>query len=147
MRTINHFYLEHPCLWQVEDSWDGFKWIVPDDSRQNIIVFRRIDEKDNELVVICNFAPVARPDYRIGVPQAKGYSVLLCSNDPDFGGTGTSYHDELFCENIPSHSFQYSIKAFIPPLSTIWLKPNGLKKRRASKQKQPTVPHPKTEAL
>ena len=65
------FYLEHACLWQVEDSLGRLPVdLAHDDHAQNIIVFRRIDDNGDELVVVCNFAPVTREDYRIGVPDA-----------------------------------------------------------------------------
>jgi len=130
VRVLNHFYLEHAALWQVEDSWDGFKWIVPDDSSQNIVAFRRIDEKENELVVICNFAPVERKGYRIGVPQAESYVRVLCSDDAGFGGTGGAGPEVVPCEEIPSHTSNWSIAVRIPPLSAIWLRPEGQAKSR-----------------
>jgi len=129
VKALNHFYLEHPPLWQVEDSWDGFKWIVPDDSGQNIVVFRRIDEKDNELIVVCNFAPVERAEYRFGVPWAESYRQVLCSDDIAFGGAGGGNPGDIPCEEIPFHKKEYSISIRIPALSALWLRANNPQKQ------------------
>ena len=122
VRTLNHFYLKEPALWQVENSWEGFQWIVPNDTNQNIIVFRRIDEKERELIVVCNFSPVLRQDYRIGVPHAKSYTQVLCSDDLAFGGTGQGNPANIPCENIPMHNSEHSISLTVPPLSVTWLR-------------------------
>ncbi|MDR2908368.1 MAG: 1,4-alpha-glucan branching protein GlgB [Oscillospiraceae bacterium] len=131
VRTLNHFYKDNSCLWQVEDSWEGFSWIVPDDAGQNIVVFRRIDEGGAELIVVCNFAPVARPRYRVGLNDAVGYRRVLCSDDVEFGGGGLyRQEDEIPCEEIPFHGFPQSMELIVPPLCALWLKPVKQKRKR-----------------
>jgi len=133
VRALNQFYLEHSCFWQIEDSWDGFQWVVADDSVQNIIVFRRIDENENEVVVVCNFSPVERHGYRFGVVQASGYTCLLSSDEEHFGGGGRHPKSKIACEDIPSHGFSQSIKINLPPLSVLFLGPEGLHKQQDKK--------------
>ena len=101
VKELNHFYLKTKPLWQVDDSWDGFTWISHDDNTQNIIAFRRIDEKGDEIVVVCNFAPVKREHYRIGVPDYCTFKELLNSDDVRFGGTGVSNKEPVKVEDIP----------------------------------------------
>ena len=60
VRELNHFYLEHPQLWENDSDWDGFQWIDCDDRDRSIVTFRRISRSGKELVVICNFCPVVR---------------------------------------------------------------------------------------
>lgn len=122
VRELNHFYLENPCFWQIEDSWDGFSWIAHDDNVRNIIAFRRIDEKDNELVVICNFAPVTREQYRVGVPDATSYTEILNTEDERFGGGGVKNEGTIRVKKVPDHEFKQSIEITVPPLSVIFLK-------------------------
>ncbi|MEG1428287.1 MAG: 1,4-alpha-glucan branching protein GlgB [Hydrogenoanaerobacterium sp.] len=132
VREINHIYLNNACLWQIEDSWDGFQWISHDDHAQNIVSFRRIDEAGNELVVLCNFCPLGRTNYRIGVPDAGAYIEVLNSDNQIFGGSGT-LNGEVPVEDEPMHGFEQSIALSIPPLSCIILKP--VFKRRKHKKK------------
>ncbi len=122
VRAVNHFYLENACMWQIEDSWDGFKWISHDDHAQNIVSFRRIDEQGNEVVVLCNFCPVGREAYRIGVPDAAAYTEVLSTDDTAFGGTGIS-NGKVLVEDIEMHGFNQSIEFQVPPLSCLYFKP------------------------
>ncbi len=135
--TINKFYKENPPLWQVEDNWDGFQWIDHHDHLQNIISFRRIDEKGEEVVIVCNFAPVLRKDYRVGVPYARTYKEVLNTDWEEFGGTGQGNPKAIRCEYTPMHGFESSISLTIPPLSTLYLK---AQKPRARKKKADTTP-------
>ena len=137
VKELNHFYLKTKPLWQVDDSWDGFTWISHDDNTQNIIAFRRIDEKGDEIVVVCNFAPVKREHYRIGVPDYCSFKELLNSDDVRFGGTGVSNKEPVKVEDIPLHGYETSMEITIPPMSTVYFK--GLRKRKRSKVKVSAV--------
>jgi len=130
VRELNHMYLRHPCFWQIDDSWEGFQWIVANDPIQNIVIFRRIDEKENEIVFICNFSPVTRENYRFGVVRPGGYSCLLCSDEERFGGSGNFPLVVTSCDDTPSHGFEQSIEITIPPLSALWLAPKKQHKRK-----------------
>jgi 1,4-alpha-glucan branching enzyme len=137
IRELNHFYIKNPPMWQIEDSWDGFKWVVPDDHRQNIVVLRRMDEKGAELIMAVNFSPVRREGYRFGVPDARAYTEVFTSDKIGFGGTGIE-NGTVKCEAVPSHGFTKSICVTVPPLSAIWFKPVALKKAPAAPaQKKP----------
>ena len=136
VKALNHFYLETPCFWQVDDSWDGFSWIAHDDHAQNIIVFRRMDEKGNEIVVLCNFAPVTRENYRIGVPAATSYDEIFNTDDVRFGGSGVVNKGAIRVKNVADHAYKQSITLTVPPLATIFLKgrPKKVKVEPVKKQ-------------
>ena len=88
VKTLNEFYKKTPALWQNDFSWEGFEWIVSDDNSNSVIAFRRKDKDQKEIIAVCNFTPVRRENYRIGVPFAGTYEVLLNSDDECFGGSG-----------------------------------------------------------
>ena len=134
VRELNHFYLKTPCLWQVDDSWDGFNWIAHDDHARNIIAFRRIDQEGKDLVVVCNFAPVTREDYRIGVPPATSYDEIFNTDDIRFGGSGVVNKGAIRVKNIPDHGMKQSIQMTIPPLAVVFLKGRPKKARTTSKK-------------
>ncbi len=131
VRDLNHFYLANACLWQVEDSWDGFNWLAHDDHARNIIVFRRIDENGGDLVVVCNFAPVTREDYRIGVPDATSYDEIFNTDDVKYGGSGVVNRGAIRVKNQPDHDMKQSITLTVPPLAAVFLKGRP---RRAEKK-------------
>ncbi|WP_242984926.1 alpha amylase C-terminal domain-containing protein, partial [Clostridium sp. 2-1] len=79
-RDLNHFYLDTPALWQVDFSWEGFSWISNDDYTQSVIAFRRIDKEGGEVLAVCNFLPVRRDNYSVGVPAAGIYAEIFSSD-------------------------------------------------------------------
>ncbi len=135
-RKLNRFYAEHPPLWERDDSWDGFSWIANDDYQQSVIAFRRFDDKGEELIVVCNFVPVERREYRIGVPYKGSYKLLFNSDAMEFGGSGAA-EKAVKSEAIPMHGFDNSIALTLAPLSTMFFKPVPYKKRRSTKKSAP----------
>ena len=119
--SLNHFYRDNPPLWDDDFSWNGFSWIAHDDYSQSVIVFRRIDRKGKELIAVCNFTPVQREMYRIGVPAAGTYSEVFTTNAAEFGGTGV-LNSTKASEAVPMHGFAQSLSLTLPPLSVIYLK-------------------------
>ncbi|MFC4776563.1 1,4-alpha-glucan branching protein GlgB [Paenibacillus sp. GCM10023252] len=122
-RTINHLYLKEKSLWQADHSWNGYSWIDHQDHIQNIIVYLRQGKaRGEQIIVICNFAPVQRNQYRIGVPMSGSYLELLNSDAAEFGGEGISSGGSLKAERIPWHNQRFSLELTMPPMSVIWLK-------------------------
>ena len=85
---LNRFYLTHPALWEIDDSWEGFQWIDPDDRDDSLITFRRIAKAGSELIVALNFTPVRRDDFHINVPAAGIYHEVFNSDREEYGGWG-----------------------------------------------------------
>ncbi len=115
-KALNHFYLKQSTLWELDNTWEGFQWIVPDDYMQNIIVFLRRDKQGEEMIVVCNFSPVQREQYRFGVPQSGSYRLLFSSDKAEFGG-GDYSGATLRSRKGEMHGFEQSIGVTIPPLS------------------------------
>ena len=116
-KAVNAFYLEHPELWELDFSWEGFEWIEADDNQANTIAFLRKDKKGNPLVVVCNFSPVDRTGYTIGVPAAGTYTCLFSTDDPAFGGAGRGDQAPVKSQYNPCHGKEQSITLALPPMS------------------------------
>ena len=122
VRDLNHLYLDHPAFWKNDQSWEGFQWISCDDRDNSVIAFRRIDDKGHEVIGICNFCPVKREHYRLGLPKAGEYELLLNSDEEKYGGWGTELPD-IVAEESPWDKLQYSADFTLPPLSVLFYKP------------------------
>ena len=121
-KEINHFYLKNKPLWENDFSWEGFSWISNDDYKQSVISFRRIDKKNKELIVICNFQPIKRKNYCIGVPYEGTYSEVFNSDDEKFGGAGLINDKEIKSQKIEMHGHKQSISIDLAPLSVCFIK-------------------------
>ena len=88
-RDLLHLYRKNKALYELDNDPDGFEWINKDDTFRSIFSFVR-HSKDNKknLLFVCNFTPVERPDYRVGVPRRKQYKLILNSDDVQYGGSG-----------------------------------------------------------
>ena len=115
-RDLNVFYKENPPLWEDDDSWDGYQWIQPDDSDSSVIAFRRIGTDKQELTVVCNFTPVRREGYRLGVANAGTYTCVFTSDEPKYGGTGQKIPDAI-SEEVEFREYGHSARFDIPPMS------------------------------
>ncbi len=133
-RKLNKLYLETPALWDNDDSWGGFSWISHDDYKQSVIAFRRIADDGDEVIIVCNYVPVLREDYRIGVPFEGEYELLLSTDAKEFGGADLA---KKKCETTEfgMHGFDQSISLTLPPLSVLYLKRKPGKKPRAATKK------------
>ena len=121
-KEVNHFYLENSPFWEIDYSWEGFQWISNDDYTQSVISFRRIDKQGNEIIVVCNFQPMLRENYSIGVPFDGTYSEVFNTDDTRFGGSGITNGTAIVSDRIPMHGFEQSISLTLPPMSVMYFK-------------------------
>ncbi len=142
-QKLNKFYKENSPLWQCDDSWSGFSWISNDDYKQSVVTFRRIDDNGDEIIAVCNFVPVQRDDYRIGVPQKGTYKVVFNTDAEEFGGSNLS-SKSYKSEKISMHGFENSISMTIAPLSVMYLKTTTRKKSVKADESINTVKTKKT---
>lgn len=123
VRDLNQLYLREPAFWQRDTTYEGFEWIDFNDVENSVVAFRRIaDSPAEDLIVLCNFTPVPRPGYRIGVPVAGRYLELLNSDAEVYGGSNVGNGGALETENVASHAHPQSICATLPPLGILILK-------------------------
>lgn len=120
IRELNHFYSGSSELWEQDDGWEGFQWIQPDDSDSNILSFRRINKKSDELIIACNFSPVHRDSYRIGVPKPGIYQTVFHSGSVQYGGICENTACEIIADPIQQNGYEYSLKVDLPGLSTVF---------------------------
>lgn len=128
-RDLNKFYLRTSPLWENDESWEGFSWICHDDYMQSVISFRRIDRSGKEIITVCNFVPVARDGYRIGVPYEGVYEQVLSSDDVKYGGTGLVQNGKIKSEDYSMHGYEQSITLDIPAMSVMFFTVTPKKKR------------------
>ncbi len=119
IKDLNEFYLKNTPFWQKDTDWSGFSWIAHDDHSQSVISFIRRDAKGNEIVVVCNFCPVIRKNYLIGVPKEGEYKAIFSSDSAKYGGKGIR-NPKRKTKKIPMHGFSQSISLTLPPLSTVY---------------------------
>ena len=119
VKKLNAFYLETPALWEIDFSWDGFKWISESDRDQNTIAFIRSDKNERDNISLINFSPVARHEYRIGVPKDGIYKEVFNSDSSEYGGWGHVNRDKIIADDIPMHGFPYSVALTAPPLALV----------------------------
>ncbi|MCM1507203.1 MAG: 1,4-alpha-glucan branching protein GlgB [Ruminococcus flavefaciens] len=135
---LNKFYAENTPLWQNDDSWNGFSWISNDDNKQSIIAFRRIDDNGEEIIIVCNFVPVGRQDYKIGVPKKGRYKLIFNTDAEEFGGSGVT-EKSFKTGKTAMHGFDQSISMTLAPLSVIYLKYAPVKKRTPKSTEETTA--------
>lgn len=142
VRDLNHFYRSNPAFWQIDYSWEGFQWIVPDDNQQSVVVFLRKDGKGGQILVVCNFNPVLREGYQIGVPYAGWYKEVFSSDDVKYGGKGI-HNKTLRSKKGHMHGFDNTISLTIPPMSTLYFQvpqPKPVKETKPKSVKEPKQP-------
>ena len=132
-RDLHALYHREKALYRQDFGWDGFTWLVPDDCKNNVVVFLRRDGTGGELIAAVNFSPVTHEHYRFGVPPRKAWREVFNTDDVRYGGGGLLNRKSVPTEAIPSHGYEQSVDICIPPLGAVFLKGNGVWKREESK--------------
>ncbi len=122
VRDLNRLYREVPALHARDCEPEGFQWIVVDDAKQSVFAWiRRGDAWDPPVAVICNFTPVPRHGYRIGLPRTGRWRELLNTDASVYGGSGIGNLGAVQADPLPSHGFPASATVLLPPLATLYL--------------------------
>jgi len=115
VKELLHLYTSNPCMYEQDTSWAGFEWINADDKDRSIFSFvRKSKNGKNNLLFVINFTPVAREDYRVGVPKNKTYKLVLNSEDPKFNGTDKDRKESYKAVKKECDGRQYSIAYPLP---------------------------------
>jgi 1,4-alpha-glucan branching enzyme len=123
VKDLNHYYKQNNAFWLKDYEHEGFEWIEADDFQQSVISFTRSGENQNDLhVIVCNFTPVPRENYKIGVPTEGNYKEVFNSDKKDYGGSGIKNEHLIKSTKEEYHGFKQSIEITIPPLSGIYIK-------------------------
>jgi len=123
---LNRLLASEPALHEIDFDWSGFEWIDFNDADNSVISFLRKGRDPNErLVFVCNFTPVPRHNYRIGVPAAGYYRELLNSDSSIYWGSNMGNLGGVYTEAISYHNRPYSLNLTLPPLSVLVLKPQA----------------------
>ena len=121
---LNRLYRAEPALHEVDFEHTGFEWVDFRDADQSVIVFlRRARSHEEHVVVACNFTPVPRFGYRVGVPEARFYRELLNTDGREYGGSGITNGPGAQAIDQPWHNQPFSVELTLPPLGVSVLKP------------------------
>ncbi len=129
VRDLNHLYTSEPAMYEVDTDWQGFQWIDFRDADNSVVAFlRKARNPEDMLLFVCNFTPVPRYQYRLGVPRSGSYREILNSDAERYGGSNVGNLGQVQAENIPSHDHPASLSLTLPPLAVIVMKPEPEKK-------------------
>jgi 1,4-alpha-glucan branching enzyme len=121
VRDLNNLLAGLPPLYELDVEPRGFRWVDVDNSLENILAFMRTDAKGASVVCVCNFSAVPRRGYRLGLPEAGEYRVILNTDAPVYAGTGQPQAAVIQAEERPWHNLPFSVTIDLPPLTTLWL--------------------------
>ena len=139
VKDLNHFYMENKALWELDTSWDGFRWVNEADSENSVLSYiRRGRHAADNVVVVANFTPVERPIYKIGVPLAGEYEVVFHSSAVKYGGNKSITKKVYKTKNMQFSDMMYTIEVAIDGNSVMFLKKKPADKAAASKKKTTT---------
>jgi 1,4-alpha-glucan branching enzyme len=119
---LNQIYRKEPALHRLDTSPGGFEWIEADDALQSCYTFLRHAPAAPDVLIVLNFTPVPREDYRIGVLQGGRWDEILNSDAAIYSGTGNYLNSSVEADDIPWNGRQYSINLKLPPLGAVYLK-------------------------
>lgn len=120
VKNLLELYNKYPCLYEIDNSWDGFEWLNCDDKdRSTYSFFRKASNGKNNLMFIINMTPMKWENYKVGVPKKKKYKLLLNSDDVRFGGQGMEVPAEITSVKESCDYRNYSLTLDLPPYSAL----------------------------
>ncbi|MBF0569243.1 MAG: 1,4-alpha-glucan branching protein GlgB [Candidatus Omnitrophica bacterium] len=123
MQDLNHLYRSEPALYQDDFSFRGFEWIECGAWEDSILAWvRKGHHWEEDMVIVCNFTPVMREDYRIGVPHPGRWREVLNSDSQIYGGSNQGNYGGVWSEQCGWHGREHSVRLRLPPLGVVYLK-------------------------
>jgi 1,4-alpha-glucan branching enzyme len=126
VKELNRLYRVSPALYEVDFHYSGFEWIDFHDADNSVIAFlRRGENPSNYILFCCNFTPVPRENYRVGVPDEGFYEEILNTDSELFGGSNMGNGGIVSSDPKPEHGRSFSISVILPPLSIVAFRRRG----------------------
>jgi 1,4-alpha-glucan branching enzyme len=123
VEQLNRLYASEPALHQLDTDSTGFEWIDCNDSATSTIsLLRKGTSSQEQIVVVCNFTPIPRVGYRLGVPTGGYWRELLNSDGKEYAGSGVGNAGGVTAEEEPVHGRPFSLNLTLPPLGALFLK-------------------------
>jgi len=123
VRDLNNFYRNEPALYEIDFNEDGFRWINANDASASVYSYiRYAKDKSDFLIIILNFTPMVREDYRLGVPEEGYYQEVLNSDAEKYGGSNVGNLGEVQSDAIENNDLPYSLNLKLPPFGILILK-------------------------
>ncbi len=124
VRDLNRCYRDSPALHELDFSSAGFEWLDCHDAEASVIAFlRKPRSSGGEMLVVCNFTPVVRENYRLGVPHGGLWQERLNSDAREYGGSGQGNLGAVAAAPLTAHGRPYSLRLTLPPLAALYLQP------------------------
>ena len=122
VRDLNRLYQSERALHEVDYSWNGFRWIDLHDSQRSILAYgRQIEDRAEDILIVCNFTPVVRYGYRLGVPLEGTYTEIFNTDAHEYGGSNVVNQAQESIA-VPWHEQPQSIEMTLPPLAAVYWK-------------------------
>jgi 1,4-alpha-glucan branching enzyme len=120
LADLNAAYRTHPALHRRDTEGSGFRWVVLDDAEQSVFAYLRFgNEGDPAVLVVCNFTPVPRYGYRLGVPYGGAWREIVNTDAARYGGSNVGNYGAVQADAWPSHDLPASLALTLPPLATV----------------------------
>jgi 1,4-alpha-glucan branching enzyme len=123
VQDLNKFYRNEPAVYENDSDGKSFKWIDVNDIEKSIISFMRLDKSGNSIVAVCNFTPVPRYNYKVGIPNGGFWKEILNSDAKDYAGSGQGNMGMVEAAPVSFYGkFDYSLSVTLPPLAIVLFK-------------------------
>jgi 1,4-alpha-glucan branching enzyme len=123
VRDLNKLYTSTPALYELDAVPEGFEWLCSDSDDSVIAYLRRGQDPSDFVACICNFTPVVRYDYHVGVPPATSLREVLNSDASVYGGSNVGNYGTVEVRPVPAHGRTHSVSVTLPPLAAVVLVP------------------------
>ena len=123
VRDLNALYRDEPALYEIDFEPAGFQWVDADNGEASVLAFLRRDRNGQPLLVVCNFTPVLRTNYLVGVPVPGRWSERLNSDAGLYGGSGAGNLGTVQSVPVSAHGQYQALTLTLPPLAVLFLQP------------------------